>query len=79
MAARIAQVSNMYLVCFDSSMLWELVRDCYDRTLKSMTWYNKFGIYYLFNGLSISLFSILSSCIILYEHSRLASLTLYVT
>ena len=25
MAARITQVSNMYLVCFDSSMLWEIV------------------------------------------------------
>ena len=34
-----------------------------------MTWYNKFGIHYLFNDISVSLLSILIPCIILYEHS----------
>ena len=34
-----------------------------------MTWCNKFGIHYLFNGVPISLLSILIPCITLYEHS----------
>ena len=38
---------------------------------KSITWYNKFGIHYLFNDIPISLLSILIPCIILYEHSCL--------
>ena len=44
---------------------------CSDRALKSMTWYNKFGIHYLFNDVPFSLLSILIPCIILYEHSCL--------
>ena len=36
-----------------------------------MTWCNKFGIHYLFNNVPVSLLSILSLCIILYEHSCL--------
>ena len=36
-----------------------------------MTWYNKFGIHYLFNDVLVSLLSILIPCIILYEHSWL--------
>ena len=36
-----------------------------------MTWCNKFGIHYLFNGVPISLLSILIPCIALYEHSYL--------
>ena len=42
--------------------------NCWDWALKSMTWYNKIGIHYLFNDVPISLLSILIPCIILYEH-----------
>ena len=36
-----------------------------------MTWFNKFGIHYLFNDVPIWLLSILIPCIILYEYSCL--------
>ena len=36
-----------------------------------MTWYNKFGIHYLFIDVLVSLLSILILCIILYKHSCL--------
>ena len=36
-----------------------------------MTWYNKFGIHYLFNDVLVSLLYILIPCIILYENSFL--------
>ena len=36
-----------------------------------MTWYNKFGIHYLFDNVPISLLSIFIPCIMLYEHSCL--------
>ena len=51
-----------------SKLAWH---NCYDRTLKSLTWCNKFGIHYLFNDVAVSLLSILISYIILYEHSCL--------
>ena len=43
----------------------------YDRALKSMIWYNKFGIHYLFNDILVLLLSILISYIIFCEHSCL--------
>ena len=50
-----------------------------DRALKSMICCNRFGIHYSFNDIPNSLLSIIFLCIILYEHSNLVSLALYMT
>ena len=52
---------------------------CLEGALKSMIWYNRFGIYHLFKDVPISLSFIIIPYIIIYEHSHLASLTLYIT
>ena len=44
-----------------------------------MIWWNRFVIYYLFNNILVSLLSIFISYIIIYKHSLLPSLVLYMT
>ena len=49
------------------------------KSLKGMTWYNKFRIHYLFDDVLVPLLSILILYIVLYIHFYLTSLALYMT
>ena len=68
-------IHGLLLNCLSS--LYSFSKDCWDRPLKSMIRCNRFGIHYLFNDIPFSLLFILIPSIVLYEHSRLVYLTLY--